>query len=437
MRKLMQMVAVVLITACGGARPLAPDDVVDVGPDGGASASGLPCEVATVLNARCATCHSTAQFGVALKTYAQLSSASPTHPGQTVAQRALVRMKDGSMPPGGGLSAAELAIIENWVNAGAPAGDECGAADGGALATDAGEAKQDAGTPVDADAGDQGVTDAGPGNVSDGGVVVSGELPCEIEALVSARCAACHSAPTYGVALVTHAQLTAPSPAYPGKTVAERALARMKDGSMPPGGGVSSSEIALFESWVNTGAPAGTACGGGGGTTTDGGTQTDGGTSTDAGTMPGDGGMPTDGGTTSSPPPDLGAVCSSGSYSNVGRGVEMKPGQACIACHASRSNDTWDVMGTVYPSLHEPDNCKGPSAVTIEITGHDGRVYTGTSNAVGNFLFDAPGLVLPYTAKVKANGRERAMFTPQMSGDCNACHSQNGLNGAPGRVVAP
>jgi hypothetical protein len=44
---------------------------------------------------------------------------------------------------------------------------------------------------------------------------------------------------------------------------------------------------------------------------------------------------------------------------------------------------------------------------------------------------------LPYHAKVRQGGRERAMNAPQMVGDCNSCHTQTGQNGAPGRIVVP
>jgi hypothetical protein len=46
-------------------------------------------------------------------------------------------------------------------------------------------------------------------------------------------------------------------------------------------------------------------------------------------------------------------------------------------------------------------------------------------------------LQTPYTAKVIVDGLERAMVTPQVSGDCNACHTEAGANGAPGRVRTP
>jgi len=44
---------------------------------------------------------------------------------------------------------------------------------------------------------------------------------------------------------------------------------------------------------------------------------------------------------------------------------------------------------------------------------------------------------MPFKAKVTYMGRERAMNAAQTSGDCNACHTQNGTNSAPGRILLP
>jgi hypothetical protein len=44
---------------------------------------------------------------------------------------------------------------------------------------------------------------------------------------------------------------------------------------------------------------------------------------------------------------------------------------------------------------------------------------------------------MPFRAKVVADGRERVMLMPQTNGDCNACHTESGKNGAPGRIVLP
>lgn len=57
-------------------------------------------------------------------------------------------------------------------------------------------------------------------------------------------------------------------------------------------------------------------------------------------------------------------------------------------------------------------------------------------NGVGNFFFNG-NLAKPYTAKVVSDVGERLMVTPHQDGDCNKCHTADGAEGAPGRVVVP
>ena len=68
-----------------------------------------------------------------LLTYADLTATSAVDPAVTVAQRAVLRMKDpqSPMPPGAAptSSAQDIATIQGWIDAGFPTG-ECGA-DGG------------------------------------------------------------------------------------------------------------------------------------------------------------------------------------------------------------------------------------------------------------------------------------------------------------------
>ena len=71
------------------------------------------------------------------------------------------------------------------------------------------------------------------------------------------------------------------------------------------------------------------------------------------------------------------------------------------------------------------------------ITDADDREITLEVNDAGNFTYSRTDLVMPYRAKVIYNGQERAMVTPQMSGDCNGCHTQDGTEGAPGRILLP
>ena len=70
----------------------------------------------------------------------------------------------------------------------------------------------------------------------------------------------------------------------------------------------------------------------------------------------------------------------------------------------------------------------------------DGEVLTLTVNESGNFMFDQLELgavAFPIQAKVVRGSEVRAMATPQMTGDCNSCHTAAGQKGAPGRILAP
>lgn len=94
--------------------------------------------------------------------------------------------------------------------------------------------------------------------------------------------------------------------------------------------------------------------------------------------------------------------------------------------------------GVVAP--HTPDDCWGASggAIDVVITDASGGVHTPAVNTAGNFTLQVRGgIPTPYTAKVVANGKTRAMSTPQTNGDCNECHTQTGAQSAPGRIMAP
>jgi hypothetical protein len=151
-------------------------------------------------------------------------------------------------------------------------------------------------------------------------------------------------------------------------------------------------------------------------------------------------------------------VCTSGkkwTHGTLGSS-SMQPGQTCIACHtkSGAGTPTFYVAGTVYPTAHEPDQCDGLASVTIEITDGNAKVWTLTSNAAGNFAcgpiaregFPAcVGFAYPFTAKTinKTTGVTNAMINPVTSapggskGDCNECHTVDGANNAPGRIMAP
>lgn len=106
-----------------------------------ASASqGLPCAVDEVLARNCRQCHSSPpKFGapMPLANVADVRAPSPTDPSKPVSTRMGERIHDpvAPMPQGGRLSPADLAVLDGWIAAGAPAADgevaTCGDAGGG------------------------------------------------------------------------------------------------------------------------------------------------------------------------------------------------------------------------------------------------------------------------------------------------------------------
>ncbi|HEX7506176.1 MAG TPA: hypothetical protein VF550_05350 [Polyangia bacterium] len=97
--------------------------------DAGVTNGNLPCNLQTLVNTRCASCHGNTLAGGAprsLVTYAQLTLADPANPSLTEAQAALQRMQNTASPmppaPAAPATAAEIAIVQNWINGGYPSG---------------------------------------------------------------------------------------------------------------------------------------------------------------------------------------------------------------------------------------------------------------------------------------------------------------------------
>jgi mono/diheme cytochrome c family protein len=233
------------------------------------------------------------------------------------------------------------------------------------------------------------------------------------------------------MSLITRADLLAPSPSQPSITVATSAATRISatDGTImppPPASPLSGADIATFDAFVSAGLPVGGCSGttgddGGGGTPGD-----DGGT--DAGS---DAGAPT-------------VVCTSGMMWTDGDhgSALMHPGQACIACHAVDHGPTFAAAGTVFPTLHEPDNCDGANLsglAIIDIMDSKGVETKIPVDTVGNFhaYADQVSITPPFAAAVVEGTKTRAMTEHQTTGDCNSCHTVEGANGAPGRIMEP
>jgi hypothetical protein len=128
------------------------------------------------------------------------------------------------------------------------------------------------------------------------------------------------------------------------------------------------------------------------------------------------------------------AVCTSNKMWTSGNGTAMRPGNDCTGCHS------FTIAGTVYPTLHEPNNCDGTAAngIKVVVTGADGKVTTLTPDGTSGNFYSSTAIKTPFSAKVtNSAGGSRAMTAMQTKGNCNSCHSQAGANGAPGRITTP
>ncbi len=86
--------------------------------------------------------------------------------------------------------------------------------------------------------------------------------------------------------------------------------------------------------------------------------------------------------------------------------------------------------------------CYGVGGVTITVTDANKVSHELKSNSAGNFWLaaaDAPEFKMPFTVKIRHNGREGQMYSPQTIGSCNNCHSASGKDPSgqfqsPGRI---
>jgi len=239
------------------------------------------------------------------------------------------------------------------------------------------------------------------------------DLPCEAAVVLHEHCSACHAG-TVAIAprMESRADLIADW-SQAGMTVADAALASMRGtlSAMPPSGLLPDSEVAPFAAWIEAGMPAGE-CGSLGG------------------------------------PAAAELVCSSGVYRTGGDddGEEMYPGRACISCHLTEEpgeTPRFAFAGTVYPTVREPDGCVGKGGAVVHLRDAQGRSWQlPTKPASGNFMLEAPsdGVAFPVTASVSVGDASIEMTQPLASaidGDCNRCHTQDGAEGAHGRIFSP
>jgi len=309
-------------------------------------------------------------------------------------------------------------------------------AEGGAISTGRGGASSSPG----GDGGAGGVPGGSGGSGGAGGVVVetcvNGALPPAVQTVLADRCVICHGDPP--IAKVPGSLLSAqdflrPAKSEPGKTTAQVTLERIDVATTmrmppPPASPLPAAEASTLRSWIEAGMPL-EACAGGG-----------------------DAGRPD----SAPPPPDpfkAAPTCTSGTTWTRGEDARMRPGEACVSCHA-RGGEAPKLAfgGTVYPSAHEPDRCNGAdgtaSAAGAQVVVIDaaGMTFMANVNSAGNFYATTRVAVMPpLKAKVVFNGRERIMIGAVPNGDCNACHTQSGTttitgtmaDKAPGRIILP
>jgi len=121
---------------------------------------------------------------------------------------------------------------------------------------------------------------------------------------------------------------------------------------------------------------------------------------------------------------------------------KMHPGSDCNACHQrEREGPIYAVAGTIYTDWEEPTDCYGPSDIEVLFQDGSGRELSAWSNSAGNFTLKKGDFDLdwPVHTAVVVGGEERWMDDPvtESDGSCNSCHTPEGTDGAPGRVVLP
>jgi hypothetical protein len=75
-------------------------------------------------------------------------------------------------------------------------------------------------------------------------------------------------------------------------------------------------------------------------------------------------------------------------------------------------------------------------AIWVQVEDADGVAVTLPTNEAGNFFTEAP-LRAPFRVKVIRGDQVRAMSELAEHGDCSGCHTQDGAEDAPGRIMAP
>ena len=137
-------------------------------------------------------------------------------------------------------------------------------------------------------------------------------------------------------------------------------------------------------------------------------------------------------------------TCASNSFYNQATeppGELMNPGLACPTCHEANQLFYVDFTyaGTVMAGPHEADRCKSPPppGATVEILQLDGGLFwSWLANSSGSFrtLDAGPS---PFIARLSTDAGTKRSMGQHLLGNCNRCHTEQGANGASGRLTWP
>lgn len=240
--------------------PSNTDDVVVVD---GVEAPGSACEemwydeVKAYVDSKCVFCHGNppAAAPIPLASFEDFQALSLS--GVPLYVQAHGRVSKQTMPPGGGNSDAEIALMETWASLCA---DEAAQEEG----TEAGEDGDEPDTEEELDtldAEEDGTieSDAENNEGGEGGCEPDLNGPTwenDIQPLLEEKCGSCHGPVLSSGApfpIVTYEDVLGPAFYNPDsdERLYDRILVRMSGQNMPPGGGNTESELALYQSWLD------------------------------------------------------------------------------------------------------------------------------------------------------------------------------------------
>jgi hypothetical protein len=275
-----------------------------------------------------------------------------------------------------------------WDPSGAPS------ADGGSTT--------DPGSSGSASSGSSGTSSGSPGTSSSSGSSGSSDagkpgagLPCNVEALLVAKCDGCHSNPPANgslSALVTAADMTATSKENASMNEAQLSLQKIEAGTMPPASvqnPATPAEIAALQAWIQANYQ----------------------------------GSCNDGG---APPPPSDVFTGAPAFNCTALGNSHNAGNNCMNCHNGAGGaPKFTFAGTLR-------NTAGAIVAGAEVRLVDsaGKAISVCSDNSGNFHTGQTWTAAAHVG-VRNASKKALMVSTITDGGCNGCHVTGGAAGSP------